>query len=135
MVHLINFAINFLWNSVRNKSFTKLPCPGVFWFIAWFLNITSSSQRFLTWNVPGTVVLTPAGVCWPRAAARLSNGLPVAISASREAASLADWSRSTLAFSSARSRLIFSSSRNSSAVSSSSSESSSLGIFFQCQFG
>ena len=89
-----------------------------------------SSQRFLTWNVPGTVVFTPAGVFWPRAAARLSNGLPVAISASREAASLADWSRSILAFSSARSRLIFSSSRSSSAVSSSSSSESSSLFFF-----
>ena len=83
-----------------------------------------SSHRRLTANEPGAVVLRPCGCCWPSAAARLSKGFAVAISASRATASVALCSRSCRAFSSARSRLIFSSSRSSSSVSSSSSSSS-----------
>ena len=137
---LINLDMNFLWNSVRKRSFTNWPW-GLSGVVAWFLKIRStnllvhksqpvsaglhapSSQRRFTENVPGTFVLRPGASC-PRAAARFNKGFFVAISASRAAADAADSVCSCLAFSSARSRLIFSSSRRSSAVSSSSSSES-----------
>jgi len=55
---LMNRPMNFLWNSVRNKSFTNCP-PALPSCTAWFLKIKSSSHLLLTAKVPGAVVERP----------------------------------------------------------------------------